>query len=117
MITEKVINQLYKTYNKRPSSPDELDIALLFESLIEHHDIAVDDEAHLIINSVPASSPFHRIALSRIHAIVEFENKVAIVLHSSIIFLNKNNSGTNVHIRMERPNIIQRMLHHHHVMA
>lgn len=117
MITEKVINQLYKTYRNRPESPDELDIALLFETLFEHHDIAVDDEAHLIINSVPASSPFHRIALSRIHAIVEFEHKVAIVLHSSIIFLNKNNSGTHIHIRMERPNVIQRILNRCNAIA
>ena len=87
MITQKVIDQLYKTYRKPPACADDLDIGILFEHLILFHDIAIDDHANLIINSLPESSPFHTIPLSHIHAIVEFENKVAIVLHASIIFL------------------------------
>lgn len=109
MITEKVINQLYKTYKNRPASPDELDIALLFENLIEHHEIAIDDFGNLLIYSIPASSPFHRIALKRIHAIVEFEHKVAIVLHSSIIFLNKHDSKSHIHIRASQPSVLDRI--------
>lgn len=111
MITEKVIDTLYKTYRKKPESADELDIGLLFEHLIENHDIAIDDEAHLIINSIPAGSPFHRISLNRIHAIVEFEHKIAIVLHSSIIFLNKKDSNTHIHIRNEKPGLFDRIFH------
>ncbi len=109
MITEKVINSLYKKYKNRPKTPDELDIALLFENLIENHDISIDDEAHLIINSLPPSSPFHRIALSRIHAIVEFEHKIAIVMHSSIIFLNKKDSQVNIHIKPITPTLADRL--------
>ncbi len=112
MITEKVIKRLYKTYRKRPDSADELDIGLLFEHLIENHDISIDDEAHLIINTFPPTSPFHRIALSRIHAIVEFEHKIAIVLNSSIIFLNKNDSKTYIHIRQTKPSLLDRILYH-----
>ena len=111
MITEKVIKDLYKTYKKRPASADELDIGLLFEHLIDNHDFSIDDEAHLIINSFPTDSPFHRIALNHIHAIVEFEHKIAIVLHSSIIFLNKNDSRTYIHIRQRKPGIIDRILY------
>lgn len=109
MITEKVINKLYKTYNRRPESADDLDIGLLFENLIEHHDIQIDDAAHLIINSLPAGSPFHRISLNRIHAIVEFEHKVAIVLHSSIIFLNKHDNQTHVHIRNMKASVLDKI--------
>ncbi|MBD5255238.1 MAG: hypothetical protein HDS53_04085 [Barnesiella sp.] len=109
MITEKVINQLYKTYNRRPESADELDIGLLFENLIEHHDIEIDDEAHLIINSLPPTSPFHKLSLSRIHAIVEFEHKVAIILHSSIVFLNKNDNRTHVHIRNMKASVLDKI--------
>ena len=111
MITEKVINSLFTTYNHRPESPDDLDIALLFENLIDNHDIAIDDEAHLIINSLPPESPFHRILLSNIHAIVEFEHKIAIVMHSSIIFLNKHDNKSYVHIRTRKPSLIDRLLH------
>lgn len=111
MITEKVINSLYKKYKDRPESADELDIALLFENLIDTHDIAIDDEAHLIINSIPEKSPFHRINLNRIHAIVEFEHKIAIVLHSSIIFLNKKDSKSHIHIKPIKPSIMERIFH------
>lgn len=110
MITEKVIDSLYKQYNKRPSSPDELDISLLFENLIASHDIAIDDEANLVINSIPPESPFHRIPLQNIHAIVEFEYKIAIVLHSSIIFLNKDDSRTHIHIRQPRRSLLDKIL-------
>lgn len=109
MITEKVIESLYKKYNKRPKSADALDIALLFERLIDSHGIAIDDEAHLIINSFPPESPFHRIALKNIHAIVEFEHKIAIVLHSSIIFLNKRDSRSYIHIREHKDSFFNRL--------
>jgi len=109
MITEKVINSLYKKYKKRPESADELDIALLFENLTNTHDIAIDDEANLIINSIQPDSPFHRIPLGHIHAIVEFEHNIAIVMHSSIIFLNKKDSRTYVHIKPLKPSLIDRI--------
>lgn len=109
MITSKVIDSLYKTYNKRPASADELDIGLLFEYLMEHHEIEIDDDAHLIINSIPKNSPFHRISLSRIHAIVEFEHKIAIVLHSSIIFLNKSDNKSHVHIRPAKASMLDKI--------
>jgi len=112
MITQKVIEQLYKTYSKPPQCADDLDIGLLFEHLIMHHDIAIDDNANLIIGSLPETSPFHTIPLSHIHAIVEFENKVAIVFHSSILFLNKNDNRTHVHIRMPRRTIFNKIFSH-----
>lgn len=110
MITEKVIDTLYKTYKTRPDNADELDIDLLFKYLIENHDIAIDDNAHLIINSIPAASPFHSIPLCHIHAIVEFEHRIAIVLQSSIIFLNKHDAKTHIHLRQSKPGILDRIL-------
>lgn len=109
MITQKVIDTLYKTYKKRPASADELDIGLLFEIPVEYHDIEIDDNANLLINSLPQVSPFRKLALSRINAIVEFENKVAIVLRSSIIFLNKNDNKSYIHIREEKMSLVDRI--------
>lgn len=111
MITQKVIDTLYKTYRKRPASADELDIGLLFEIPVEHHDIEIDDNANLLINSLPQFSPFRKLSLSRINAIVEFENKVAVVLSSSIIFLNKNDNKSFIHIREEKMSLIDRIFH------
>lgn len=64
------------------------------------HDVSVDIENDTMeIGSVDPTSPFHAIPLGRIHAIVPFEEWVAIVLHSSIIFLNKNNRQVSIHIK------------------
>lgn len=109
MITEKVIDTLYRKYRKRPSSPDELDIDLLFGEIILFHDIAIDDDANLVVNSIPPQSPFHKIPLSNIHTIIEFEHKVAIVMHSSIIFLNKTDSKFHIHIKNSKQSFLDKI--------
>lgn len=112
MITKKVIETLYQKYKKLPPAPDYLDMPLLFDYAAKHHKITIDMDGPvdtLKINSIDASSPFHSIALERIHAIVPFEEWVAIVLHSSIIFLNRNSSKVSVHVRTEAPSLIERL--------
>lgn len=112
MITKQVIQALYKKYRKLPESPDYLDMPLLFDYASEHHNITIDMDGPvdtLIINSIDSSSPFHRIALDRIHAIVPFEEWVAIVLHSSIIFLNRKSSKVSIHIRTHNPSVMDRI--------
>lgn len=89
-------------------STDELNLSLLFDYAIENHGIVIDDHK-LIINSISPSSPFHTIDLDRIHAIVEFDNRIAIVLPSSIIFLNKSDNKAHVHVRVEPPSIWERI--------
>lgn len=112
MITSKVIDQLYKNYKRPPASPDDLDVDLLFQYLLDNHDIAFDDNDNLVIGSFPEDSPFHRIPLKNIHAIVEFDRKVAIVFHSSILFLNKYDSGSHLHVKMPSNNIFSRLFNH-----
>lgn len=103
MITQQVIDTLYKQYKKAPKSQDCLNMPLLFDAAGENHNISVDFDddmnAELIIGSIDPKSPFHRMPMSHIHAIVPFEDWVAIVLHSSIIFLNKKDSRVSIHIR------------------
>lgn len=100
MITKQVINTLYKKYDKRPKSPDCLNFALLFDSIAEYHNISVDiDSDQLIIHDLGETSPFYQIPLSKIHAIVPFEEWIAIVLHSSIIFLNRKSNKVYVNIK------------------
>lgn len=100
MINKKVIDTLYKKYAKLPKSPDCLDFVLLFDNVADQHNIHIDLESDVMqIGSIEPTSPFHRIPLSRIHAIVPFEEWVAIVLHSSIIFLNKKSNKVSIHIK------------------
>ncbi len=100
MITKEVIKEVYKKYRKKPRSIDCLDVALLFDSVGETHGIEIIDEK-IVINSIESTSLFHQISLSRVHGIVNFEKTIAIVLHSSIIFLDKYEPKQNVHIKSE----------------
>lgn len=108
MITKKVIDTIYKRYNKRPKSTDDLNVALLFEGVHPGHGIEINGNM-LVVNSVPAQSPFHEIPLTAVHAIIEFEEHVAIVLHSSILFLNRNSEGVSVHIKPFKPTLKEKL--------
>ena len=99
-------------FSKRPESPDCLDIAILFENLMGVHDIYVDDFGNLIIESLPPDSPFHKLSLSRINGIVDFEEWVAIVLHATIIFLDKRTSKVHIHIKKAKTSILDKIFHH-----
>ena len=108
MIHKKVIDAIYKKCRKRPASPDELNIPLLFEKLPEEAMIEVDGN-DIVINSVDRNSPFHSIPVSHIHAILEFAEAIAIVLHSSIIFLSKDDGSMHVHLKDIGPTLIDRI--------
>lgn len=108
MITKKVIDTLYKQYSKRPESPDELNIGLLFGDIFDIHGIALD-ENNLVINSIDPASPFHSIPLKHIHEIVEFGEDIAIVLHSSIIFLKKEDNRVNIHVKPPQLSPMERL--------
>ncbi len=110
MITKQVINTLYKKYDKCPKSPDCLDFGLLFDTIIEYHDIIVDIDAdQLVINDLNPTSPFYQIPLSKIHAIVPFEEWIAIVLHSSIVFLNRMSDKIYVNIKPPKMSILDKI--------
>lgn len=113
MITQKVIDTLYKQYSKAPKSLDCLDMPLLFDAAGEHHNVSVDMDdnmnAELVIGSVDEKSPFHRLPMHRIHAIVPFEEWVAIVMHSSIIFLNRKDNKVSIHLKPMRDGLLDRL--------
>lgn len=112
MITKQVINEIYKRYKKKPKSPDSLDLGLLFEKAGIEHDILIDPDTNdLIISSIPEDSPFHSIPLTNINAIVPFEEWTAIVLHSSIVFLNNKKPTTSIHLRPHEPSLWEKISH------
>lgn len=110
MITRENIKEIYRKYKNAPSSIDELDIATLFDETAIHHDIMIDPEENtLTIGSIDTKSLFHTLPLDRIYAILGFEEWVAIVMHSSIIFLNRNNSKVAIDIKEIRPTMGERI--------
>lgn len=108
MITKKTIEEVYRRYRKKPKSIDELSVELLFDSISQVHGLEIKDEK-IILRSVDEQSMFHKIALSRVYGIVNFEKTVAIVLHSSIIFLNKKEPKVNIHIKPEPKTFIEKV--------
>ena len=108
MVTKKLIDTIYRKYNRPPGSPDELNFGLLFDYVLENHGIIID-ENDLFIGSVDPKSPFAQLPLSHIHKILEFEDNIAIVLRNSILFLSKKDSDVNVHIRMDSPSVWSRL--------
>lgn len=110
MITQQVIDTLYKKYRKRPASTDTLDLALLLDDLADTHAITIDDRDMVEIGSIDPLSPFHSVPLGHIHAIVPFEKWVALVLGNSIIFLHRDEPKANVHLKPLRDSWLSRML-------
>lgn len=108
MIQKKAIDEIYKRYRKRPESPDELNIPLLFEQLPPETDIEIDGN-ELVLGSVDASSPFHRLPIGNIHAIIEFSEAVAIVLPHSIVFLSKDDGQPYVHLKELKQSFLSRL--------
>lgn len=100
MINTEVINTIYKKYDKRPQSVDNLDLALLFEKAGICHDILIDpDTGEMTIGSIAEDSPFRTLNLKNVHAIVPFEKWTAVVMHSSILFLNNSRPQVSIHLK------------------
>lgn len=111
MITKQNIESIYKQNRKLPESPYDLNMPLLFIPEMEQHALSIDRDENLVIGSVSTASPFHKIALKRIHAILDFDELVAIVMHSSIIFLRKNDRSVNVHLKQPTLTLGDRIRH------
>ena len=110
MITSKNIEEIYRKYKKAPASVDELDFATLFDETALHHDIMIDPETNTItFGSIDEKSPFHTLPLNRINAILGFDEWVAVVMHSSIIFLNRKNDKVYIDIRPIRKSFGERI--------
>ena len=110
MITREIVETLYKKYRKAPRSVDMLNLAMLFDFAASHHKIFIDPETEeLTIGSISPESPFHRLEISRINAIVPFEEWVAIVMPASIVFLNRKNSKVAIDIKELKPSFMDRL--------
>ena len=83
-------------------------MGLLSDDIINNHHIEIENN-RLKIGSIDSNTPFNTLPLNRVHGIVNFEKYVAIVLHSSIIFLSKKDDESHVHIKMENPTFWQRI--------
>lgn len=108
MIQKKAIDEIYRRYRRRPASADDLNIPLLFEQLPPEAEIEIDGN-ELVIGSVDPVSPFHRLPISNINAIVEFSEAVAVVMPNSIVFLSKDDGKPHVHLKELKESFLDRL--------
>lgn len=110
MITRENIKEIYRKYKNAPESTDDLNISTLFDETAIHHDIMIDPEDNTItFGSIDPSSPFHKLDMKRINAILGFEEWVAVVMHSSILFLNRKSPKVAIDIKPMRETFGERV--------
>lgn len=102
MITKKVIQEIYKNYNRPAKSVNELDLDRIAEVLQPWHILDVSDDDEVIVMTLDEFSPFRRFLKRSIHAVLEFDHNVAFVFESHIIFFSKDDERISVDFKPDK---------------
>lgn len=98
MITQEVISEIYKNYNKPCKNEDELNLPYFVELLSPFHKLSLlDDE--VIVEGLDEFSPFKRFLKRGLFAVLEFDRNVAFVFKAHILFFSKLDKNLSVHFR------------------
>lgn len=108
MITEEVIKEIYKNYNKTNKDEEQLRLPYFAQLLSAHHKLNIED-IEVVVESVEEGSPFRRFLKRAICAVLEFDRDVAFVFKTHIIFFSKRDSNITVHIRKEKQGILDKI--------
>lgn len=98
MITEEVIKEIYKNYNKPCPKEEDLNLPYFAALLAPHHKLKLEDD-EVIVESIEEFSPFKRFLKRGLFAVLEFDRNVAFVFQSHIIFFSKKDDTMSVHFR------------------
>lgn len=98
MITQEVIKEIYKNYNKPAKSTEELNLPYIIDLLSAHHKLTMDDD-EIIVESIEEFSPFKRFLIRGLFAVLEFDRNVAFVFKTHILFFSKKDNQMSVHFR------------------
>lgn len=110
MVSQKVIEQLYKRYSSHPK-----DISVYLNRLRESMDILAAlhklelNDTDIVIGALDEDNPFRVIPIDRIYGIESFDRNIAIILRTCVLFLNKENSNINVHIKPHKISLWMRI--------
>ena len=100
MITEQVIQEIYRKYKRPSKSQDDLNLDYYMGLLKDNHNLRVED-GEIIINDLEEFNPFRRLLIRSLHGILEFDNVVAFVTGNHILFLGKEDKSLRVHFKPE----------------
>ncbi len=98
MSDKKLIDSLYKRYHRRPDTLDERHLYLLVDFIVDEQGVELNDD-RIVFTGIDEHSPFREIRLNNINGVEDLGGWLAIVLHSTIIFFNKDTHEVSVHIR------------------
>lgn len=102
MINDQVIKEIYKKFSKPVKSQEDLKLDYYVKLLNKEHNIEIND-LDVVINDLDSINPFRRFLKRSIYAILEFDNVVAFVFRSHILFFSINDNQLRVHIKPEKP--------------
>ena len=101
-ITNDAITELYTRHSVPASDTDGIDAAnlhlLATYALSQGSHISLEDD-HIVFNSLGESSPLKSIAIENICGVETMGRHIAIVLSSSIFFVDTTNGQIHIHIK------------------
>ena len=98
MITQEVIDDIYRNYHKQCRDVEELRLPYFVELLSPYHDMHIEGDM-VIVDSIKATSPFHKFLMRGLCTILEFARMVAMVFPTHIIFFSKRDRKISVNFR------------------
>ncbi|MCM1320304.1 MAG: hypothetical protein NC217_07995 [Muribaculaceae bacterium] len=108
MITQQVIKEIYKKYNKPPRNEEELSITHYMDLLRQNHEL-VREGGEIVNVRLDAFNPFKRMLIKSLHAILELDKVVAFVFPDHILFFEKSSENMHVHFKPERRSFLSRL--------
>lgn len=100
MITNDTIANLYTTFATEPALFEDRGLTRLMDYAFDTEAIDFDGDS-LVFTTMDPDSPLRKVEIERIHGAKEIEDYLAVVLANSIIFLNRRDFSTFVHLKEE----------------
>lgn len=100
MINNATITDLYTTFATAPQLFEDRGIGRLMDYAFDTDAVDFDGDS-IVFNTMDAESPMRSIEIENIWGVKEFPLWMAVVLPNSIIFLNRADFTTRVHLKGE----------------
>lgn len=102
MITDEVIKEIYKKFDKPNKNADDLQLDYYIELLKPHHTLRLRD-GEITTEELEEFNPFRRFLVRSLHTVLEFDKMVAFVFRNHILFYGKESNDLRVHMKPEKP--------------
>lgn len=98
MITDEVIKEIYKKFNKPQGNAESMNLDYFLDILSKHHKIDAK-EKEVVIGDLEKFNPFRRFLKRALNGVLEFDKMIAFVFPNHILFLGKDTDEVRVHLK------------------